>query len=1529
MAQQNIDFGSFPNDPGADAIRTAFEKVQQNFTDLYTTTISSGVTQVITGPGLGQNRQTGTITISANIPNISIQTSTNLRIGVGVASGNTATISSWATPFVIDLSSNIATANATIGNITVANLNVTNRVTSSLVPSIDVTYNLGSPTRRWKDLYLSGNTIDLGGSLISATGGVVSVPSLTAITAITSPSVIATSVVTPTITIGNLNITNNGYNIIMPALQVGNTVLNPSGLTVSGNVNAGNVSAGFIQGELTTSSQPGITTVGILEGLTVTGDMTTGNMIITGSTTVDGNVSVTGAFSAPTITGNVIIPAGSSLQAPGSTGQITFNDGGNSAAVPGLTFDKTSNLLSISGNVSGGNLVSTGALSLTKDANIGGNVKSANLLTGRVEATSIISSGGSNVVLDPAGTVSAIGNISGGNISTTGTVSANVIGVTTLNASGNATITGNATVGNISTTGTASVGLLSSGNATVTGNISAGNLSSDGFASIGGTITAGNLSTGGFASVGSLLTSGTANVGLLVSTGGANITGTVTAGAISTGNLSAANLTTDGNLTAANVSVGLGTIAAGNINTTGRHTTNELVVSTNANIQGTHRALIGFTTGTHTAGNFFTSGESNVGSHKAGSSITTGLHTASILQIDTNATITGNGSLGNASIVGLLTSLNANITGTHSATTTVTRGTHTANTLTVNTNATITGNSSHGNINVLGLHTTVDANVTGLHKAATSETVGTHTARDLKINADAEITGNSTHGNASVIGTLTTNDANVTGTHSSTTTITRGTHTANTLSINLNASVAGTHTVGTAGANVVMTGGNLTMTGRHTTTNANVTGIHFVGDSSSNVVMTGGNLTMTGRHTTSNANVTGTHYVGNSTAYTSMSAGNLNMTGTHTAGYIVIDNDSETKGKHKALNLQVTNNANFDASMFVTNDANVGSMKVRGDHTVNGNVISDKFSGNTATFGSTPGAAGTSLTVNGVLSLQGNASIGNITAINSVTGGIISLTGNATGTALVAAGLVRVGGKHSVTQEITVGVSVSVSQATAAGGIITLTFADQGIAPFYVGQKIVLKSFVPIGYNLEYTVLTCNTTTVTMAGTNGTITTLGTVESSGNGLVVSGNLVGGSMILAGSHNVSGKITGQNGLDVTSGVANFQGGLKSLDGTFTGKVDINGNTSLYANGDVAGKIFTATLFTGNGSSITNLKGVNIDNSSIDATLKLTNLATAVSTLSVASATSSGNITTVNGLPSGVYTNITGVGTLGSLTLGGAFSSNSTVTATSFSGDGASLSNVVAKSVAAANITGQSGMWKSSLRPGATRLYRSEDNSNYNLQNYWTGTHWFLRGYQGDVDATSTTTIHAEVRVGYADSAGSAGSAGSVPWTGVTGKPTSLSSFTNEPGYLTTQYTPPQAIGTGASVQFSSLGIGTAPVSAGQIHATNNITAYYSDDRLKTKLGNIENALDKIDELSGFYYEENELAESLGYTKHRQVGVSAQQVQTQLPDCDIVVPAPIDNKYWTVHYERLIPLLIEGIKELRAEVKEIKNTLEGKK
>jgi len=102
-----------------------------------------------------------------------------------------------------------------------------------------------------------------------------------------------------------------------------------------------------------------------------------------------------------------------------------------------------------------------------------------------------------------------------------------------------------------------------------------------------------------------------------------------------------------------------------------------------------------------------------------------------------------------------------------------------------------------------------------------------------------------------------------------------------------------------------------------------------------------------------------------------------------------------------------------------------------------------------------------------------------------------------------------------------------------------------------------------------------------------------------------------------------------------------------------------------------------------------------------------------------------------------------------------------------------------------------------------------------------------------------------------------------------------------------------------------------VTATTITATGNITAYYSDDRLKTRLGYIDGALAKVMSLKGFYYEANAKAQALGYKPVREVGLSAQDVRAIMPE--VVAPAPIDPQYLTLDYARLVPLLVEAIKE----------------
>jgi hypothetical protein len=177
------------------------------------------------------------------------------------------------------------------------------------------------------------------------------------------------------------------------------------------------------------------------------------------------------------------------------------------------------------------------------------------------------------------------------------------------------------------------------------------------------------------------------------------------------------------------------------------------------------------------------------------------------------------------------------------------------------------------------------------------------------------------------------------------------------------------------------------------------------------------------------------------------------------------------------------------------------------------------------------------------------------------------------------------------------------------------------------------------------------------------------------------------------------------------------------------------------------------------------------------------------------------------------------------------------------------------------------------------------------------------------------------LGYTGSAGTNGYTGSAGTNGSTG-------YTGSLGYTGSGY------GTTANVQMGSLGVGTtASGVTGEIRATGDITSGYSDRRLKDIEGPIDDPLDKVNKLTGIYFKTNDLAKSLGFNDvKRQVGVIAQDVNETLPE--VVSLAPFDSRYFnktitsvsgenylTVQYDKLVPLLIEAIKELASKVEEL--------
>jgi hypothetical protein len=79
----------------------------------------------------------------------------------------------------------------------------------------------------------------------------------------------------------------------------------------------------------------------------------------------------------------------------------------------------------------------------------------------------------------------------------------------------------------------------------------------------------------------------------------------------------------------------------------------------------------------------------------------------------------------------------------------------------------------------------------------------------------------------------------------------------------------------------------------------------------------------------------------------------------------------------------------------------------------------------------------------------------------------------------------------SVGTQLTVTV---VAASTPTSGSVTLTFADQGTAPFTVGQKITITGITVSGYNGTYAVTGCTSTTVTYTNSTTGAATGGTIS---------------------------------------------------------------------------------------------------------------------------------------------------------------------------------------------------------------------------------------------------------------------------------------------------------------------------------------------------------------------------------------------------------------------------------------------------
>ena len=461
----------------------AFGNILANSTAVLATTVGSTVTF---SPGSGiqitGNNTTKTVTIeatgTATVDSISNGTS-NVNV---VSSGGNVTVG----------------VNGT-NNVTVFGQNSTT-FAANVLPAANITYNLGSETQRWNDIWLSNSTIYLGNAQISANATAVSITNPAGGTTVlsgTTPAVSADAV-TATGNIQGGNIFTTG--LISATGAITGAAITGISLTVStGNITGGNL---LLSGAIIDSAQLDIQTsaananialapngtgiVTVSTQVSAVGNITGGNLLINGNAQITGNLSVLGTeiiFNVANLTVNdkdIIVANnvtgganvdGSGIQAGNpATATWFFNNAttswqSNIGITPTtngtLALGGTSNYwgtafittASVTGNITGGNILTAGLISAT--GNISGSffIGNGSQLTG-IDATAI-QNGTANVR-----------TFNNGNVTTSAGGTANVVVVT-------------------------STGTIITGTESVTGNIQGGNLRTAGLVSASGAITAG------------------------------------------------------------------------------------------------------------------------------------------------------------------------------------------------------------------------------------------------------------------------------------------------------------------------------------------------------------------------------------------------------------------------------------------------------------------------------------------------------------------------------------------------------------------------------------------------------------------------------------------------------------------------------------------------------------------------------------------------------------------------------------------------------------------------------------------------------------------------------------------------------------------------------------------------------------------------------------------------------------------------------------------------------------------------------
>jgi hypothetical protein len=397
----------------------------------------------------------------------------------------------------------------------------------------------------------------------------------------------------------------------------------------------------------------------------------------------------------------------------------------------------------------------------------------------------------------------------------------------------------------------------------------------------------------------------------------------------------------------------------------------------------------------------------------------------------------------------------------------------------------------------------------------------------------------------------------------------------------------------------------------------------------------------------------------------------------------------------------------------------------------------------------------------------------------------------------------------------------------------------------------------------------------------------------------------------------GGTTANSGNFTTVNATSINAATYSVGTTFTANATLVNAAAV----NITGQVNTATLFA------TTSANVGANNQLTTTALVFTGNTTTAPTLTIASNSSAGityGNSSITGAPSILLQNSTSQTNVFS---NGIYVGTSSINSTSISGNGSNITSV--------NATQLGGT--------AAASYQLNSTLSANITSYLTAP----AAIGGTTANTGNfTTINAATH-----SVGTSFVANTIQVT-IAGIPLSANGSTGTAGFVLTSngttgapyWQSTSGFGlTGAQIaannwNFTStsgvnayaFSAGTTLGAQGEIRATNNITAYYSSDiRLKTNITPIANALFKLNTVSGveFDWTEDHIKAAGGedgyFVRKHDVGVIAQEIQKILPEA----VGERGDGILAVKYERIVPLLIEAIKELKVVIDDLKEKIDG--